>query len=253
MKNQKQVPKLVRALTTEYVVGLEHILDSKLFGTYLHGASVFPETGPVTDVDFHVILYSALTVEERAKIKSFHGHLAEKYPPLGEELDSYYILKTDAISPLPPTHQLDIAKRDDWWALHRAHMLAGRCVVLVGPEPSELFPVPTWQELSSALRFELSWIDGIIESHPAYCVLNLCRVMHSFETKEIVVSKRGMANVTAATVPEWATLNESAIRVYDGADSTVDAELLHTKAVDFQTFVLDRVERTEAWKISSQS
>ena len=253
MKNQKQVPELVRPLTTEYIVGLEQILKRKLYGAYLHGASVFPETGPITDVDFHVILRSELTAPELANINSLHRHLAEQYPPLGEELDSYYILKADTTGSLPPTHQLDTAKRDDWWALHRAHMLAGRCVVLVGPEPSEIFTVPSWHELSSALRFELSWIDGIIETYPAYCVLNLCRVMYSFETEEIVVSKRGMANKAAATFPEWTTLIESAIRVYDGADSTVDAELLHTKAVDFQTFVLDRVERTEAWKISSQS
>ena len=71
---------------------LKRILGEKLHGAYVYGAAAFPDAVPTGDIDFHVILKTELTDDERSALESFHESLAEQFSPLGGELDGYYIL-----------------------------------------------------------------------------------------------------------------------------------------------------------------
>lgn len=241
------MPSRFQPISQAFLTGLTSILSEKLYGVYLHGAVVFPETTSANDIDFHVILKERLSPTEVQHIRRLHAEIAQKHPPIGDELDCYYVLLADAQKKLPPKHQLDTNKADEWWALHRAHLLAGRCVVLTGPEPKYIFPNPSWIELAMALRFELSWIEGILDKYPDYCVLNLCRVMHSFETKDVVVTKRACASRTRKRFAEWSPLIRAAERSYDDESTDEDELRLMSDARQFFRFVLTRIRVSPHW------
>jgi hypothetical protein len=79
--------------------------------------------------------------------------------------------------------------RDQSWALHRAHVHAGRFVLTKGPDPRTIVPEPTWAELDEALQAELGFVEEHLVDAPAFGVLNLCRILYSYETLDVVIGK----------------------------------------------------------------
>ncbi len=150
-----ELPEEIQDLCRALLRGLRTVLCDKLHGLYLYGAAAFPESGPIGDIDFHVILRTALTDREKKELDNLYATLARDFPPLGAELDGYYILLSEARQPSPPTHQLRTDIVDSSWALHRAHIRAGRCIVLQGPDPARIYPPVSWPEVESALDEEL--------------------------------------------------------------------------------------------------
>lgn len=225
----RQLPESIADLCRTYTEGLKRILSSKLHGVYVYGASVFPETKATGDVDFHVILEGALTDWEKAAIQELHRRMASEYPPLGAELDAYYLLLEQSRQSALPTHQLQTEIVDESWALHRAHILAGRCVVLHGPEPSTIFPVPTWPEIEQALAGELAYVEKNIDRYPDYCILNLCRLMYSYRTGDVVTSKAAAGAWASKQFPQWQVLIALASQAYAGKSTDEDRETMRAE------------------------
>ncbi len=235
------------------VDGLQDILGKKLYGIYLYGAAVFPDSGPVTDIDYHVILRKALNDRNRDDISLLYSKLAEGYPPLGGELDAWYILLSDAREKSPPLNQLKPGMRDKSWALHSAHIRAGsalhsahiragRYITLFGSEPDDIFPVPSWEEITAALDHEIEYIKNNL-NYPAYCVLNLCRIMYSFKERDVVVSKRFSGIRAIDRFPEWASLIQSALRTYEGTNTPADESRLQVDMESFLEFALEYIDK----------
>jgi hypothetical protein len=217
-------------------------LGGKLYGLYLYGALAFPEGGATGDVDFHAILRQPPDEREKSALKDLHATLARDYPPLGGELDGYYILLEDARRTSPPPHLLLPNVVDNSWALHRAHIRAGRCIVLHGPDPQQIYPPASWPELESALQGELDYVQQHLADYPAYCVLNLCRLMYSFKTGDVVVSKRASAAWAGAAFPEWRALIDAAIKTYDHQAARQDSDLLTSEVSRFFDFACQQIE-----------
>lgn len=239
------IPDEFQALCQALLDGLDAALGDKLVGIYLYGALTFPEGGSTGDIDFHVILRDALDEGQRTAVNDLHATLARDFPPLGAELDGYYILLADARQTSPPQHHLLPEIVDNSWALHRAHILAGRCFVLRGPDPRDIFPPATWPELESALYGELDYVKNHLADYPAYCVLNLCRLIYSFETKDVVVSKRGAAAWAYDALPQWRPHIEAARRSYDGRATTQDRELLRSEVKGLYDFACRRIQESQ--------
>ena len=235
----------IQNLCQAFLAGLNKALGEKLFGVYLYGALAFPDAGPVSDIDFHVILNSALDNQEKALIEELHATLTHDFPPLGGELDGYYILLHDTRQRTPPQDQLRDGLHDVSWALHCAHIRRGRCIVLHGPDPLEVYPEVTWSELEHALTRELDFIVENLNLYPAYCVLNLCRLMYSYKTRDVVVSKRFSAQWTSDEFPEWITLIESAKNYYNQLATMEDENLLNLKVGSFYTFTCCQIEMSK--------
>ncbi|MBD3370310.1 hypothetical protein GF402_08115 [Candidatus Fermentibacteria bacterium] len=136
-------------ICTEFACGLRRILPGKLYAAYVYGAAAFPDDMPTGDIDFHVIVTGPLDEDERSRLYEMHDSLARDYPPLGVDMDGYYLLLSDAGRSRPPQSQMWQRATDHSWALHREHMLAGRVIVLHGPDPSEVYPPATWPERRS--------------------------------------------------------------------------------------------------------
>jgi hypothetical protein len=230
------IPDEIQDLCRALLRGLDAALGEKLYGVYLYGALAFPEGGATGDVDFHVILEEALNDREKSDLNDLHATLARDYPPLGVGLDGYYILLADAQGAAPPHHQLLPGVVDNSWALHRAHIRAGRYIRLYGPDPKQVYPPASWPELVSALQGELDYVENHLDDYPAYCVLNLCRLMYSFETRDVVVSKRASAAWAGAAFPEWQPLVEAAQRSYDQQATKADGELITSEMKGFFDF-----------------
>ena len=232
----------VRDLCDAFVVGLRDALGGKLHGVYVYGAVAFPETKHTGDVDFHVILTAPPDAAERAALLELHERLARELPPLGAELDGYYILLADARGRTRPHHLLFPEIADESWALHRAHILAGRVFALYGPEPATLYAAPTWVEIAEALDGELDYVTRHLEQYPAYCVLNLCRLLYSWETRDVVTSKAASAAWARTRLPDRASLIDLALKFYAQQTSPEDNRALECGVTDFHAYARRRIE-----------
>jgi hypothetical protein len=227
----------VRDLCNAFCVGLLDMLGGKLHAICVYGAVTFPETEHTGDVDFHVILASPPTAAERAALLALHDRLGREFPPLGAELDGYYILLEHARRSEPPQHLLFPDLVDDSWALHRAHILSGRVIVLFGPDPKTIYVAPTRRELEEALDGELKYVARHLSQYPAYCVLNLCRLLYSWEAQDVVTSKAASAVWALERLPAWRSLIEAAQRSYAHEDTAADRDALLCGVPSFYDFV----------------
>jgi hypothetical protein len=232
----------VSIVSQAFVDGLRRILGEKLHGAYIYGAVAFPDAAPTGDIDFHVILKSELTDDERSELERFHESLAEQFPPLGGELDGYYILLADARREKPPTSQMWERATDESWALHREHIRAGKCIILHGPDPTEIYPPASWPEIESALYGELDYVEKHLHEYPDYCILNICRLIYSFETKDVVVSKAQASDWAYEALSPWRRHIELARKSYAGQATSEDRQFMLTEVGRFLEFAQTRIE-----------
>ncbi len=226
----------IQDLGTALLAGLEEVLSAKLHGVYLFGALTFPDGGAITDIDFHVILTDGLTEDEKAGLDRLDAALARDYPPLGAELDGYYLLLAETRGLTPPRHQRAAGVVDGSWALHCAHIRAGRCVVLYGPDPVTIYPEPAWPDLTHALAGELAWLAARLTDYPAYGVLNLCRLLYSCATRDVVISKYAAAGWAQAAYPHWRPLIAAALICYAGTATAPERAAVRAGAHDFYAY-----------------
>jgi len=236
------LPQDVQTVCTALRDGLKAALNDNLYGIYLYGAVVFPEMKHIHDIDCHVILKRSLTTREKFKIRRLHEELAAEYPAVGNDLDVWYILLDDARQAAPPGHQVYPGLFDDSWALHYAHMRAGYCVVLFGPEPEQVFPAPTWSDLLTGLKAEQTFIEAHLGEYPDYCVLNLCRLLCSYRMKDVVLSKQTAAEWALDNLITWKPLIEAALRSYAGEMNEEGKRLLESGAERFYQFACNMIE-----------
>ena len=244
---------VIRDLCTAFLEGFESILGAKLHTVYLCGAVTFPETKHTGDVDFHVIVTEPPTETERAALLELHDRLAREFPPLGAELDGHYILLADARGSARPRHILFPDVVDDSWALHRAHILAGRCIALCGPDPTTIYVPPTLPELEDALHGELDYVRDHLVQYRAYRVLDLCRLMVNHETGDVVTSKAAAVAWALPRLPAWRPLVEAAQRAYAHEDAVGDRHAPSAGVGEFYEFACGFTERQRKQGIGGRS
>ena len=231
----------IQDLIQSLLQGLKTCLGEKLYGVYLYGAIAFPDTDVVHDIDFHVILRETLNEKEKQDIHDLHATLGEEFPKYGRALDGYYILLEEALKTTPPEHQLLPGVVDGSWALHREHIRVGRCIILHGPDPKQIFPPCSWQDLEASLLGELRYIEDHLHEFPDYCILNLCRLLYSIYTRDIVVSKLMSAVWAQDIFPDWASLIQAARKSYNKKATRGEKEMLDSKIDEFLEFSRIRI------------
>ncbi len=241
----EDLPQQVQTICTSLLDGLRATIGENLYGVYLYGAMVFAETRYINDIDFCVIVKKSLTAHENEEIKHLHNKLADEFPPLGAELDGHYILLEDSRQASAAINLIGLDILDEWWPLHRAHMIAGYCIILYGPDPRRIFPAPTWLELVAVLEVERRYIQKHLSEYPSYCVLNLCRLIYTYSMEDVVISKQAAAEWVLNRFPTWGRLVEAAFRVYAREDEEEDRCLLESETERFYEFACDRIEESK--------
>ena len=231
----------IETIIGEFTDGLRKVLGEKLHAAYVYGAAAFPETLPTGDIDFHVILKNPLTAVEKQTLEALHEALARKYPPLGGELDGYYILLEDAKKSTPPRSEMWLNAVDSAWALHREHIRAGRVITLFGGDPREIYPPVEWPEIEAALVSEIRYIEAHLDQYPDYCILNLCRLIYSFQTRQVVISKAKASEWALDAIPEWKGLVEIARKSYEKTASDQERERQLREVRSFFAFAVSQM------------
>jgi hypothetical protein len=231
------IPEKIQGFCEYFLVGLKAALSEKLVGVYLYGGWAFPEGNVKGDIDFHVILKSPLNAKEKSALREFHASIGVKFPLLaGEGLDGYYLLLAETRQRMSPRHQLLDGVVDDSWALHCAHIRAGRCMILYGPDPKEIYPAPSWIQLEGALLGEIQYVKKHLADYPAYAVLNLCRLMYSFKTRDVVISKHAAAQWARNAFPGKSAYIDTARKAYERCGTGSEKELLISRVMSFFDF-----------------
>jgi Domain of unknown function (DUF4111) len=185
------LPAPARSTATALGSELAAALGGQLHALYLYGAVTFPESEGAGDIDYHAIISGPVTESLRAAYRLARDHLAAR--PGCDDLDGWVISLEAARGGQPPAHLILPGLHDNAWALHRAHWLAGRCVVLHGQDPAEIVAAPAWSEQRAGLEAELAFLRAEPPEHGAYAVLNACRIVRSLEDRNVVQSKFGSA------------------------------------------------------------
>lgn len=240
------IPPFARPLVAGFEAGLHAALGSTFAGLFCYGSVCF-QPSPMIDLDAHVLLTDALTDEQRRAVAELHGRLDDAHPPV-EELDTWYITLDAARSADKPRSELKPSKVDGMWAIHRAHVHAGRYISVFGSDPRELLPVPDWTEIADELDDELDDLDRAISGgYHAYATLNLSRVHCSFVRRDVVISKMDAARWALGSLEDrWHALIRAAIRHYLREQTDEEDELLARDTAPFREMLRDRIERERA-------
>jgi hypothetical protein len=220
------------------------VLQRNLVGAYLYGSIAFPDYEPrAGDIDFYAVIRRPLNRREIDNLDQMHRTLAARYED-GRRLDGFYIPLSKTRKSVNPralvygVHgRVHRSGSDDAWALHREHFHGSAYIRLHGPQASSLFPSADWHSIRSALYRQLAYSRKIIDSDPWWAVLNLCRIVYSFKTGRIAVSKLGAADWALREFPsKWHPLIRSAIRTYRKTGHGRDNAILRRDARRFLGF-----------------
>ncbi len=212
----------------------------------MYGAVCFPPS-PVTDFDAHVLVTERLSEDDRVALRGVHKSM--RSIPGGDDLDVWYITLEDAARTEGPLNQWDpaaVGNVDNSWAIHRAHVLAGRYVSVSGPDPIDFVPKPTWVELDHALQCELVFVTKGLDRSPAYCTLNLCRILASYESRDVVMSKLQAALWATGALPSDSHgLIRTALGMYHAHDFEAE-NAMHDEAKGFFEEMSVRIAKARA-------
>jgi Aminoglycoside adenylyltransferase, C-terminal domain len=247
-----RIPESVADLLLAFRDALVDALGADLVGLYLLGSVAFRGFEPhAADIDFHAVVRERLTNQQQDRLAHVHATLAHRHR-YGGLIDGYYL-------PLEKGRRAEVPKglvgagqgrisrgtaTAGAWALEREHAHRGRVIVLHGPDPATIYPRPTWPELEAALRGERDWLVPELERAPVYCVLNLCRIAYSFETRDVAVSKLQAAEWALGTLPDrWHPLVKTALRGYAVDLPAHERDVVKRELPAFLAYVDERLPR----------
>lgn len=195
-------------------------------GAYLYGSAVRGDFDPeLSDLD--LIVVTARPVDE-IDFDRFVGpvrRLRVREPGWADRLDLTFVgrrtLETfrDGGGPFVAiSHEEALAlhrRAEDWLATWFLALDADTSII--GPPATAVFPAISFDEFLHVLETDVErfvravgprWSDGRL----AYCLLTVCRIRRSQETRDIC-SKREAAEWAAARYPQWAPLIRAAVEV----------------------------------------
>ncbi|HUG55635.1 MAG TPA: aminoglycoside adenylyltransferase domain-containing protein [Candidatus Limnocylindrales bacterium] len=223
------------------------VRGDELVALWGHGSRAFPDPPlRLGDIDAWAVLERPVGAGTARRIRSAH-HAIER--ELAVDLDVGYILARDAARRDVPRDLLRSDAHHATWALHRAHWLAGRHVLLHGKAPERIVRPPTWAELERALRSELEHLERHVAAgdddpyEASYAILNGSRLLKSIASRDVAISKRAAGRWALEHVPDrWHGAIRAALRSYDGKAKATDAAALRATMAPFVAFVKERLK-----------
>ena len=244
------VPAAARTAWTSLRDELHAILGDDLVAIWAYGSMIGRDRPDrAADLDTHVILRRRPDEDAARRIDAVSEAISAE---AGLAWDAWYIAFEDARGPAHPPHAFREGRRDTAWALHRAQWLAGRVVRVYGRRPGDIVPAPTWPEIEVDLSRELEHIERHVDEgdtdpyEASYAILNGSRILHSIETRDVVLSKREAGAWALGHLPDrWQPAVNAALRAYDERATPADVELLAAEMADFVVTVRERLPATD--------
>ena len=82
----------------------------------------------------------------------------------------------------------------------------------------------------------MNYIEKNILNYPDYCILNLCRLIYSFKTKDVVISKAQASDWAYNNLVNWRKLIELAKKSYEHMILQDERQLMITGVREFLEF-----------------
>ena len=253
------LPDAARAASLALREGLVGILGDDLVAIWLHGGTTFADRPLVPgDLDICVVVAQVSPSERRPEDwfedpSSRPSRLVTMTKSIeadhGVDFDTSYFLESEMGGDERPGGAFWERRRDNGWAIERAHWLAGQYLLLYGRPPEGLVVAPSEAQLMLALDRELEHLERHVYEGDAenpyeasYAVFNGCRILHTLEAGSPVLSKRsagawGLEHLS----PSWHPAIQAAARAYDGVASNKDKELLRATMAPFVATVRERL------------
>lgn len=183
----RPLPSELRRLLSAFRGEVRTALGSNLVGLYLLGSVLSDDfQPPSSDVDFLVVTFRPLNLQEGMRVKRMHGRLA-RATAWGRRLEGSYAAKARlrpwGIVGRVPTVEgsgLDLTAPNDWTA---ENMMALRqAAPLLGPPPASVFPPVSRKSLERALS---RYLRTLVHDRPrstadaAAVALNIARCLYS--------------------------------------------------------------------------
>lgn len=237
--------------------GLKDLLGDQLAGLYLTGSLTYGDFDKgSSDIDFLAVISSPLSEEQLETVKELHQQIGEAVPFWAKRLEGSYIT-TDMIKtkecpeekrPYVNGGKINQYKYGSEWTIN-LYALQETGVSIVGPEPLQMFPVVTIEDVREASKQDLlnDWqpkLDdpdafnhaGYDSNHlRAYAVLTICRILHGAKNDGIA-SKRVASTWVKETYKDWAELVEQAEQWQHGQEMGSD-----NKVKDFIRYTINAV------------
>jgi len=244
-----QIPEPARTAWLRLRDGLRDILGDDLVAMWAHGGTISSARPRQADLDTYVVLARRPDAATVQRIEVLQDAIEAD---VGLEWDNWYITADDVRQSRPPAHAFRDDRIDQSWAIQRAHWLAGRYWSLHGSAPDGMVPAPTSAEIAADLREELEHLERHVAAgdhtdpyEATYAVLNSCRILHSLETQDVVISKREAGAWALEHLPDrWHPLLRAAMRYYDGKATPEDVQLLAAGMAPFVAMVRDVMSRS---------
>ena len=241
-----ELPEVARNAWIRLRDDLAALLGDDLVAMWAHGGTTAVDGPPrAADLDTYVIVRRPIDERNAEAIDAIHAATAAQ---AGVEWDAWYVLEEDARGAAAPRHAYRPERRDTSWAIHRAHWLAGRYVLLFGPEPAQLVTPPTSRELELELDRELEHLERhVVEGdtdpfEATYAILNGSRILRAIETGDVGISKRSAGRWALEHLPvRWHDALRAAGRTYDGHPAGGDADELAREMAPFVAMVRERL------------
>ncbi len=257
MKTELTPYQDVNEVLTLLSTGLTKELGRQLVGLYLTGSLTYGDFDKgSSDIDFLAVLSSPLANEQLESIKELHQQIGETVPFWAKRLEGSYITGTMIKSKSRPKEKrpyvnggkVNLFEYGNEWTINLfALRETGRAIV--GPEPAQVFPLVTIEDVREASKQDLlqGWQPKLNDPHPfsqagydsnhtkAYAVLTMCRILHRAQNDNIA-SKRVASAWVKLTYHEWADIVSKAERWHHGAGMSSDDEVR-----DFISFTVKEV------------
>jgi hypothetical protein len=90
---------------------------------------------------------------------------------------------------------------------------------------------------------ELDYVEKHLHEYPDYCILNLCRLIYSFETRDVVVSKAQASDWAYDALPEWKRHIELARKSYARQATAEEMQFMRAEVGALLEVARTRIER----------
>ncbi len=214
----------------------KEILGNNLVGIYVHGSLAFGcYNDKVSDIDFIVVVYEPLSVEEKTELIKALTALERYAPEKGFEMS--VVLKehcSEFAYPTPFELHYSAAYRKDALddsgrfaeSMHGAdHDLAAHFTVIkevgykvCGAEIDEIFGKVPREYFLDSIKRDIADAAEYIGYNPVYYALNLCRVLAFVKTGAVVSKVQGAEWAIENIPPVYAAIASEALSRYNTSE-----------------------------------
>lgn len=225
----------VDALLTEVLEGARAVLGARFVGMYLDGSLATGGFDSASDIDFVVVMDSAITEDDFLALQALHDRIAALDDPLAVQLEGFYVpavaLRGDATGLHCPNLERGPGERLKWvtldaaWSIHR-YVLYKYGITVVGPDLRALADPVAPTELREAAVGFLEWLTGLTpdsvpmasRGYQSYIVLTVCRILFTLAHSDVASKGTAVAWARQTLDARWHWLIDEAVEGRQSGD-----------------------------------